>query len=375
MFKNLKIGVKLSILSIILCIFMVMVGVIGLTSMKFGNDALDTVYNDRVVPLRDLKVISDMYAVNIVDTVHKTRDGAITFSEAIKNVDIAEQTIQKKWRDYMATFLVDEEKAMVAQIEPLMTAANRETERLRSILVAGQADKLSDFAARALYPAIDPVSDRFGALIDLQLTVAKTTYEKNDVLYEASRRRMVALIVSALVLGAVLGVVIIRSITGPINNVSALIQRMAKGDLSVEIIDNGAQDETGQMVRATAEIARTLNALAKDLHDLTDAAGEFATLLQGVNDLVEVLTAPLFEVAGVMAKLASGDIRGRMIGAYDGDLRALKGNVNRSLDALVTLLDEISSFAGAMADGDVTRWITGAHQGGFAPIKGNLNKA
>ena len=40
-----------------------------------------------------------------------------------------------------------------------------------------------------------------------------------------------------------------------------------------------------------------------------------------------------------MARLASGDIRGRVMGDYQGELRALKGNVNRSLDALVSLLD------------------------------------
>jgi len=35
-----------------------------------ASASLDTIYNDRVVPLRDLKQISDAYAVSIVDASH-----------------------------------------------------------------------------------------------------------------------------------------------------------------------------------------------------------------------------------------------------------------------------------------------------------------
>ena len=390
MFKNLKIGAKLIVLVSLLSAFLVVVGLIGLKGMAAGDAALDTVYNDRVVPLRDLKVIADMYAVNIVDTVHKARNGGLTYAQAVKNIDTANTTIKTKWHDYLATYLVDEEKALVKEIEPLMAVADRETARVHALLEAGKADQIAEFAAKSLYPAIDPVSDRFSALLEVQLTVAKQVYDKNQALYDLSHKRMIALIIGALLTGLTIGYSVIRSITRPLSTACGLIERMAKGDLDIEIIDDGARDETGQMMRATAEIARTLKAVSKDLRDMIDAArvgalsvradagqhsGEFAHLVQGTNDLVETLTAPLFEVAGVMAKLASGDVRGRMTGAYEGDLRALKGNVNRSLEALVTLLDEISVFATALAAGDLTRSIEGSYQGDFAAIKVNLNKA
>jgi methyl-accepting chemotaxis protein len=197
---------------------------------------------------------------------------------------------------------------------------------------------------------------------------------------------------AALVLLSVIGCVValVRWLVRPIVGITAAISQLAQGRLDVEIPTVARHDEIGQMIRAAASIAATLKGVAGDLGAMIDAAragtlsartdpstqsGEFSALLLGVNDLVEILTAPLFEVAAVMAKLASGDVRGRMSGAYEGDLRALKGNVNRSLDGLVTLLDEISAFAGAMAAGDITRSIGGSYQGDFAAIKVNLNKA
>ncbi len=390
MLNNLKIGYRLMILVALLIAFMALIGGLGLQGIRATDASLDTVYNDRVIPLRDLKIIADMYAVNIVDTTHKARNGALSYVEAIKNIDVASETIHKKWKDYLATYLVDQEKKLVAQIEPLMVVADREVVRIRSILEAGKADQLAEFAAKSLYPGIDPVSEKFSALIDVQIEVAKTEYEASQIRYVRLYTTLITLLAGALLLGLAFSVVVIRSITIPVRHVSAIIERLAKGDIAVDLGDDGRQDEIGEMVRASARIVATLKAVAGDLGTLIEAArtgalstradtgrhaGEFSVLVQGVNDLVETLTAPLFEVASVMAKLASGDVRGRITGAYEGDLRALKGNVNRSLEALVSLLDEISAFAQAMAAGDVTRSIDGSYQGDFSAIKVNLNQA
>lgn len=390
MLKNLKIWVKLGILVLLLDVAMIVVGIIGLSGMKAGNESLDTVYNDRVVPLRDLKIIADMYAVNIVDTAHKARSGVLTMENAVKNIDEAEKIIRQKWRDYLATYLVPEEKILADQLENLMAVANKDIINLREILAAKHKERLDDYVNQTLYPAIDPVSDRFGQLIDLQIRVAKQAYETNEELYDISRKRMIALIVIAALLGVGLGVAIIRAVALPAARARDIIDRLACGDLTVDLTDDGARDEIGEMVRSTAQIVRTLQAVAKDLRDLIDAAragalmvradptahqGEFATLVDGANNLVEALTAPLFEVADVMARLASGDIRGRINGNYEGDLRALQGNVNRSLDALAALLNEVSGFAAALADSDLTRPLNGSYQGEFAAIKQNLNKA
>ena len=390
MLKNIKIGHRLLILVTLLSLAAAAIGLVGLRGMAATDASLDTVFNDRVIPLRDLKIIADMYAVNIVDTIHKTRNGALSYADAINNIDHASELIHKKWADYLATYLVDEERRLVKQLEPLMVTADHEVARVRAILKAGDANKLTEFTITSLYPAIDPVSEKFSDLISVQIDVSKEEYEISQVRYDHYFKYMIALLTASLVLGVGFSFAIIRSITSPVHYISAAIERLANGDLAVDLHNDGRRDEIGQMMRAAALIVSTLKDVAGDLGEMIDAArsgalstrtdptrqsGEFSVLLQGVNDLLEAITAPLFEVATVMAKLASGDVRGRISGAYEGDLRALKGNVNRSLDGLVSLLEEISAFAGAMASGDITRSIDGSYQGDFATIKVNLNKA
>ena len=71
MFDKMKVATRLLLLAGVLILFLLLIGVLVIFGMRESNTGMETVYNDRVVPLRDLKVISDNYAVNIVDIAHK----------------------------------------------------------------------------------------------------------------------------------------------------------------------------------------------------------------------------------------------------------------------------------------------------------------
>ncbi|MFX4231327.1 MCP four helix bundle domain-containing protein, partial [Aliarcobacter butzleri] len=74
MLQNLKTKAKLSILSFIALLAILILGILGTVQLKQVNNGLVRVYNDRVLPLEQLKIIADEYAVNIVDTTHQTRN-------------------------------------------------------------------------------------------------------------------------------------------------------------------------------------------------------------------------------------------------------------------------------------------------------------
>lgn len=172
----------------------VAIGINGLSNMAQVVTSLQTVYDDRVVPLRDLKVIADMYAVNIVDASHKVRNGNITWEEGRKNVDDAEKVIAEKWQAYKNTVLVPEEEALVAEIEPMFKTTKVELDKLREILKQEDKQAIAEFTAGPLYPAIDPISGKFSDLIEVQLKVAKQEYEASNANYSHNRTFSIALI-------------------------------------------------------------------------------------------------------------------------------------------------------------------------------------
>jgi methyl-accepting chemotaxis protein len=195
-----------------------------------------------------------------------------------------------------------------------------------------------------------------------------------------------------LVLLCAFGCVILleRTVSRSIEALADEIAVVGQGDFSVVISGQDRKDEIGRIARATAATVTAiqgtvggLNRLiagirAGGLSERADARafrGEFATLLTGINELIETLSQPLVEVADVMRKLASGTLEGRMTGLYEGDLRALKANVNRSLDTLAMLLGEVATTAQRMAAADLRQGIEGNYQGSFAEVRANVNQA
>ena len=87
---------RLVLLAFVLMALLAVVGGWCLMSMGRMNDSMDTVYSDRVVPLKQLKQVSDAYAVNIVDTTHKVRAKQLDAAAGLKLVDEAQQLVQRQ---------------------------------------------------------------------------------------------------------------------------------------------------------------------------------------------------------------------------------------------------------------------------------------
>ncbi len=223
---------------------------IGLYSNSHLTEALRTVYVDRVVPLRDLKAISDAYAVDIVDTTHKTRAGTFTAAEALANIDRARGVSSQRWNAYMATWMDEREKSLAKVAEGRFAAAYAAVDDLVAILKAGDAGRLVEYAEKRMYPAIDPLTGAIDDLIKLQVEEA----DKVDTRAVAINRIVWGLMVVSSLLGVGLvgfGYAFVRRrVVSPIADVTATMASLAEDDLAVEIRHTANRDEIGTMARA-----------------------------------------------------------------------------------------------------------------------------
>ncbi len=235
-----KIGTKLFSVFILMEFVAISVGCMGLYVAKISNDGLDTVYKDRVVPLEQLKVVSDMYAVNIVDTSHKALAGAIDLEDARKLVVNAQPKILNKWKAYLSTYLVSDEKTQVSEITPLMKKADTAVDKLKDILLKQDRVALARFNATELYPAIDPLTRKLSELVAIQLVVAKQEYQKSYDSYQKGLLLAISLVIAGSFLSGVLSLQVIRHLLrdlgGEPDYVREIAQTVADGDLSLAVM-------------------------------------------------------------------------------------------------------------------------------------------
>ncbi|WP_261841590.1 methyl-accepting chemotaxis protein [Aliamphritea ceti] len=286
MFKNISIKSKLIIMSGLPIIGLIIVLATALFELKSTVNGSARMYNDRVVPLEDLKVIADDYAVLVIDAVNKANAGLIPVSRAVSDIEASKTEIAEKWQKYMATELTPEEARLAQEAEQLFTSANRAIDRLLGDLKKFSGDpknNLSQFDG-PLYKDIDPISEKITELVNLQLRVAKEEYENIEHLYEESILYLggTSILISALLLFFSIGVY--RSVVLPLQNAQKTIETIAdKSDLTLELkVENN--DELGAM-------STSFNKMLLQMRDIITQISSAATQLSGsAGGMTEVST-------------------------------------------------------------------------------------
>jgi len=354
--NNLKVGTRLYCLIGFMSAILVIIGLLGLYSARMSNDGLDTVYKDRVVPLKDLKAISDMYAVNIVDTSHKVRNGNLKWEEGRKSVDEAVKTIAEKWKAYLATTLVSEEKKLVEEIKPLMKSADSAVAKLSDILKRENSDELTKFTITELYPVIDPVSGKFSDLVDVQLKVAKDEYDKSYKLYRQTKIISITSMFLGVLLAGIVGWFIARSITRPLGIGVEVANRLAQGDLTVNV-DVSGRDETGQLMAAMKAMTENLREIIGRVSSTSSQVASAASQLQATAEHIATGAEEVAAQAGTVAtageemSATSGDIAQNCQMAAEGaqlaSQSARNGSevVERTVKVMAQIADKVQETA------------------------------
>jgi methyl-accepting chemotaxis protein len=382
--SNVSVKTRLLGLILLLCILELAIGGMGLFGMRQSNAGLATVYNDRVIPLKQLKEIAEAYAVDIIDSVNKANAGLYSAEEARQRVQMAEERIRKDWDAYMSTELTHEESKLAEETKERFHNAEREVERLQRILRAKTGtltNQLAEFDG-PLYAVVDPISDKIDALIDLQLRVAEQEYERAQELFGSIQNMTITTILVSILLGTFVGLWMVNNITGPLGEAVNIANRMTRGDLDFEVRVN-SQDETGKLLGAMKTMTDKLRNIVEQLRravaeanqgnfkvrvDKTGMAGFQAELGDGINSLMQTTDAGLTDMQRVLGALAEGDLSQTITTNYQGAFGSLKTAGNATVAQLSETADELMRTLSALERGDLTQNMTGNVKGVFKSL-------
>ncbi|WP_417595669.1 methyl-accepting chemotaxis protein [Oceanospirillum sp.] len=290
MLSQLSVGRKLALMLAIPIVGLLVLFLMARNELDHFDEGVDTIYEDRIVPLERLYGISVDYVVLIIDAVNKANAGLITAQEAIAGIDNATKDIEENWKIYTSTQLTNEEAQLVKEAEQLFKPADQSIAELHSYLsgLSGTVtNQLNNFDGE-LYKTVDPIVDKIAELISLQLRIAgeqrqllKTDYHTNNIMMIVELSIVIVTIV-------VLGLLVARAITGPLSAMRDTINNIeASHDLTIRVTANGS-DEVAQIALAVngmmSQFQQLVQQVLQSVDKVSQEAGNLAQASQHTSD-------------------------------------------------------------------------------------------
>jgi methyl-accepting chemotaxis protein len=327
--KNVSIQGKMMISGAVVLVLMVTLGVSSLISMVKIQSGFEAAYNDRVVPLTQLKLVADAYAVAIVDATHKVAFGGFTKAEALKSISDSVTTINTNWEAYNNSKLTTREAELVKEAEELKKLGDGFTSKLIASLSVGDIKAVERLRTKEMYPAIDPISGKVSEIVDLQLAVAKEEYQAGAASYAQARTQAISLLAGAILLSIFLSRYFGRDLSAQINIIRCRLVEICEQDLtairkSVEALQQGdltqsihpysqsipldRTDEFGElhttMNSVVHDLGATIIAFEKSRKELQGLVGEILSTSSDLRAGSEVLEGQATTVGNSAASLA-----------------------------------------------------------------------
>ena len=290
MLSNLNVTSRLGAISLFPIIVLIIV-VFSAVNI-FGNiqNGIDNLYKDRIVPLRDLKIIADDYAILIIDTINKANSGRMTSEQAKTNLLKAQNRIKKTWEIYLSTELTDEEQKLANEAEPLFKQANTAINNIEAFL----SDKTGNIQYQLnqfngpLYEFIDPISDKITELIQLQLDVAKQISDKVHADTQTLTTYYIVGTILATLCLMLASFTVTKSITGPLNIMNNAMANIEKNSDITQKIHIQGKDELAETARVFNRMMQRIDVLMGEVRgsstQLSAASEELSQISKQTND-------------------------------------------------------------------------------------------
>lgn len=401
---KMKIGMRLGVgFGIVVALLVVLAG-IGLYNFSNINDQLDRVVNvnnTKIALANECRGAIDAISF-LISEIAITRDQGARV-EAKKKIDEARGTYKKAMDELDKLETYEEGKDLIKKFKAALVEGAGNNNKTLELGMAGKTAEATATFEKYTIPTRNKVTAISNDMVKFQENLNRKRFDEAKKGMAMSRTIFMIIGIMAAIIGVALALFLTRSITKPLQKTVEMIQEMGKGhltmrlgmnqkdeigimaaamdkfahDLQKEVVgtiqkiadgdvsmDIAARDEKDEIGPALNKIVGSLRALIADVNVLVDGAiqgklatradsskhqGDYQVIVEGINKTLDAVIGPLNVAAEYVDRIAKGDIPAKISDTYNGDFNKIKNNLNDLIDAL----NEINKLAQEIANGNL----------------------
>ncbi|AGF55673.1 methyl-accepting chemotaxis protein [Clostridium saccharoperbutylacetonicum] len=302
-FENLKIKQKLISAFIVVVLFIVIVGVIGIANMRAINLNAISMHDYNLESIKQLTTIrqnvSDIrFDVLKIDAQRNMNNQNDALEKEINKLEDENNSIIT---NYEKSILSDEEKPTFSQLKD-----NLKTYKSTYELVVKLANENNYTEADIKYSQLSSIRTEIytnlSDLIKINTNQADNSYSENNLMYKNSLYKIITIASLSLLTAIILGILISVWISKQINKVLKFAEAIGRGDLTQSIkIDT--KDEIGNLSKALNKASKNI----KDLvNEIINSAGDMSATSEELSATVEEVSSKMEVVNESVEQISKG---------------------------------------------------------------------
>jgi len=380
--QDMKIGLRLGLGFGLILLFLLAISAIGTIGMLKMDKGLERIVKTDYakIQLANESAKQVNFIISSIQSMILQSDPAAR-QEENKRIESARQLYKTAMDKLEKLEDSDKGKELIAKAKQSLTDARKANNEVIALAVANNGSRAAALFEKEAAPLDALIFTSFNELVKYQEAGIEERYAGAVKVSSRSRTMAMAISALALIIGALIAFFTTRSISNPVNALAACADKLALGDVDVVIAADG-QDEIAMLGRSFRNMADNIKEASLAAEKV--AQGDLSVQVTPKSDR-DLMGKNLSAMIGIISNLTQEmnllikgiqdgklDVRGNAAG-YQGAWGELLTGQNRLIEAFVRPINVTASYVDRISKGDIPEQITDTYYGDFNEIKNNLN--